>query len=626
MKKVFRTCYFIILSFILFFTFNVNAVLDNSSYFKGYDYYFDSYHVDIIVNEDNTLKITEKIGAYFNVEKHGIFRKIPIENEIKRLDGTKSKNKVRIKDIYVNEKYSLSNDGNYKVIKIGDADKLIIGKKDYTISYIYELGKDTGKVYDELYYNIIGTEWDTYIENVTFKITMPKDFDKSKLGFALGRYGSTSSDKVIYNVDGNVISGSVNGVMEMHDGLTVRLELPEGYFNSSILKFDFLTILMIFIPIFGIIISFILWYKYGKDDEVVETVEFYPPNGLNSLDVAYLYKGYVGTKDVTSLLVYLANKGYLKISEEKEKGKGSKSKTFKIIKLKEYDGNNENERDFFEGLFEKGDVVGPDDLRDDFYLVVNLIDSNVCNKKNRNLIFVKNFLNMKIPVVLMMLLTLITIIGIPTYEYGGVDEVLSTFTMFLLFLPFYLVEIFMTVGFFSRISGLIFIVFSFIFIVLPTSFLDYLTGNVYYLLAFILGIISIIAMIVIIKIMPKRTKYGNEMLGKIKGFKRFLETAEKDRLQLLVMDDPTYFYDILPYAYVLGVSSKWIEKFESIAVEAPDWYDGNDYFSVSSFGDFVNSTFDQAYDMSTLVSSSSGGSSGGGSVGGGSGGGGGGSW
>lgn len=39
------------------------------------DYYFESYDVSINVLENNTLEITEKISAYFNVEKHGIFRK-----------------------------------------------------------------------------------------------------------------------------------------------------------------------------------------------------------------------------------------------------------------------------------------------------------------------------------------------------------------------------------------------------------------------------------------------------------------------------------------------------------------------------------------------------------------------
>ena len=118
------------------------------------------------------------------------------------------------------------------------------------------------------------------------------------------------------------------------------------------------------------------------------------------------------------------------------------------------------------------------------------------------------------------------------------------------------------------------------------------------------------------------------MLGKLKGFRRFLETAEKPQLESLVMQNPEYFYDILPYTYALGVSDVWINQFESIALEEPNWYNSHDNFSFHTFGAFMNSTMSSASTaMSSSPSSSSGGSSsGGGSSGGGSGGGGGGSW
>ena len=131
MKKIFNICYFVILGLILVFTFNANALDKNY-----YDYYLNNYHVDIIVNEDNTLEITEKIGAYFNIDKHGIFRKIPIKNEVVRLDGTSSKNKAIISNISVNDYFSISKDGDYKVINIGDENSTLIGS-NFQISSMY---------------------------------------------------------------------------------------------------------------------------------------------------------------------------------------------------------------------------------------------------------------------------------------------------------------------------------------------------------------------------------------------------------------------------------------------------------------------------------------------------------
>ena len=126
------------------------------------------------------------------------------------------------------------------------------------------------------------------------------------------------------------------------------------------------------------------------------------------------------------------------------------------------------------------------------------------------------------------------------------------------------------------------------------------------------------------------------MLAKIKGFRNFLETAEKDRIALIVKQDPSYFYDILPYAYALEVSKVWMDDFKTIGFEKPNWFDDNRPFSPSNFNDSMDQTMRSANDAMTSepISDSSpfdGHDSGSsfsssGSSGGGSGGGGGGSW
>ena len=118
------------------------------------DYIIKSYNINMIVNEDNTFDITENIIAYFNVPKHGIYRKIPLKNSISRTDGSKSSNNAKITDISVNENYTISNSNGYKIIKIGNANKTLTGQHSYTISYKYNIGKDPLKDADELYFNL----------------------------------------------------------------------------------------------------------------------------------------------------------------------------------------------------------------------------------------------------------------------------------------------------------------------------------------------------------------------------------------------------------------------------------------------------------------------------------------
>jgi len=83
-----------------------------------------------------------------------------LKNKVQRLDGTTSNNRVKVSDISVSDKYFLSKNNGYQVIKISDNNKKLIGKNDYNISYLYNLGKDKSEDYDEFYFNLIGSEWD----------------------------------------------------------------------------------------------------------------------------------------------------------------------------------------------------------------------------------------------------------------------------------------------------------------------------------------------------------------------------------------------------------------------------------------------------------------------------------
>ncbi len=625
-KKIFL---FTITLFLLPFSKDVFAnqlLLERTSY----NYVIDSYDINLIVNENNTFDVEEKITVFFNLPRHGIKREIPLKNNVTRLDGTKSSNRARITNLEVSDNYKVSKSNGNTIIKIGDEDNTIRGTKTYVIKYKYNIGKDPLKDKDELYFNLIGSSWDTIINNITFTITMPKEFDQSKLGFSYGGFGSTATEAISYQVSGNKVTGNLNKTLYPNQSLSVRCELVEGYFKGKAVRSEPVKYLVIIVPILFTIISYAFWYKYGRDDEVIETVEFYPPNGLNSLEIGYLYKGKAENYDITSLLVYLANKGYIKIMEFKE----NNSTNFKIIKLKEYDENDENERIFFNGLFKDKTEVTFADLYNKFYKTAKEITHRV-EKENKNKVFESATTKMSFLVNAFKIITLLLITIPPIYEYGEIAT-----TIFALVIPYIIFNYLYTMisnlvtnkkhSNDSVIAFIIMAVFMIIFVSIPlkTFIIPAIICEEAYLVGYIIGYIVIALLNICIKILPKRTKYGNEMLGKIRGFKNFLETAEKDRLEAMVMENPKYFYDILPYAYVLDVSDKWIERFETITLQEPDWYDSPNTFSINTFDSFITSTLSEANSaMSSSPSSSDSSSgSGGGVSGGGSGGGGGSSW
>lgn len=604
-----------------FFACILLTILSTKSEAKYYDYTIESYDIEIDVNEDNTFEIEETIEVYFHEKKHGIFRTLPLVNKIVREDGTKSTNRAKIDNIKVKkDDFSVYNENGNKVIKIGDEDETITGYKTYKISYVYNIGKDPIKDGDELYYNLIGTEWDTTIDNVTFTINMPKKFDEDELGFSTGKKMTSGNYGVDYYVEGKTITGTYNKTLQPGEGITIRLDLPESYFEGESSNFDFIMILAVIAPIVFSIIAFILWHKYGKDRPIVETVEFYPPEGLNSADVGFLYKGKANTTDVVSLIIYLANKGYLKIVE-----KSTKANDFELVRLKPYDGNNKNEETFLNGLFKEKSTVTVKDLRNKFYTTTNTILKDLNKKENKEKIFDKQ--SIKANAYLWLMIAILSVLAVfkPCYEYYGVvGAIIATIFNFASFSAL--------VGIAAegkkKATEIITFVFTSLFLIsfilpitLPAIFLDK-----WYVLIYLENILGLIVIGIFNKIIYKRTEYGATMLGKIKGFRRFLQTAEKERLEALVLENPSYFYNILPYTYALAISDKWIKKFENINLQEPDWYQGVNTFNTITFTRTISSTFNKISNAMTSSPSSSGGSSGGGFSGGGSGGGGGGSW
>ena len=121
-------------------------------------------------------------------------------------------------------------------------------------------------------------------------------------------------------------------------------------------------------------------------------------------------------------------------------------------------------------------------------------------------------------------------------------------------------------------------------------------------------------------IMPRRTEKGAQADWQLKGFKLYLSTAEKYRLQW--QEKENIFETFLPYAMALGVAEKWSKTFADVNLPPPSWYSGTGTWS-SIYAWQALSSFNSSLSSATVPSS--GGSSGGFS-GGGGGGGGGGSW
>ena len=155
-------------------------------------------------------------------------------------------------------------------------------------------------------------------------------------------------------------------------------------------------------------------------------------------------------------------------------------------------------------------------------------------------------------------------------------------------------------------------------LILPTFF--YFWGFV----ALFCGLGVGILLLILNRYMVKKNPKGTQLFSELKGFQKFIKTAEENRLKMLLKESPSYFESTMAYALAFGAFEQWADKFESLDIPPPKWYHssgtnlGMHHFS-RSFAQTISST------SSTMISSPSS-KSGGGSSGGGFGGGGGGSW
>ena len=137
-----------------------------------YGYTIRNYDIEIDVKDDNVLYIKEVIDVYFREQRHGIYRTIPTKNKVLRENGKTETRYALVTDIDVNKNYSTSISDDYIQLRIGDENRLINGNVRYKISYTYNLGPDPLKDMDEFYFNIIGDEWTTNIENAYIEISI----------------------------------------------------------------------------------------------------------------------------------------------------------------------------------------------------------------------------------------------------------------------------------------------------------------------------------------------------------------------------------------------------------------------------------------------------------------------
>ncbi len=545
------------------------------------------YEVAVKVNQNASLDITETIHVNFSEQRHGIYRMIPFKYQLVALPaGTEKANrqlesggmaKTIIEDISVrNWKYDVSTEGNYKKIKIGDKDIYVSGDQQYVIRYriLNAINFFTDK--SEFYLNLIGDSWDTNIDSVNFSISLYDALPATPAYFvATGYSGSQQNKTASAWVNKRTFSGSTSEELQAREGLTVGIVFPKGFLIQQ--NYMMRGVNWLWMPLIVLVFMFLIWRRWGKDEKLTVTTEFYPPDEVSPGIAGYIIDGILNRRDLTALIPYWGGGGYLRVVETEEPALLGLIKTseYEFIKLKELPTTAMSfEKTMFDGIFKSGDKIKLSSLKDVFHTTMTKARNELEAEVTKGNFYQK----------------------------------------------------------YSRGMGCFFTGIGFIFLAIGIINLVATWGDPLWMpLSFITCAFFIIGFGIF---MGKKTAKGNELYRKLLGFKEFIKSVEKDRLAMFLKEDEHYFDKVLPFAIVFDVADAWKDKLKGLDVPPPDWYSGNYHgFTTAMFlnrlDNSMNAMSDSFYSAPPSSSGSSGGSwsgGGGGSSGGGFGGGGGGSW
>jgi Predicted membrane protein (DUF2207) len=558
---------------------------------------FDS---DITVARNGTMTVRETIAVYATGEQivHGIYRDFPTTYG----GGHGWVVKVRFDVTGAtmdghDAHYSTSSLDNGVRVKIGDADTIISsGRHVFVLTYMTARQIGSFDTYDELYWNVTGNGWVFPIDKASATIHLPSGAKIQQSAFYTGAQGETGQNAIATRQSDDTIRFSTTQVLAPYEGLTVAASFNKGIIappSAAEKARDFIignaSTVVAMMGVFVLTIFYlIVWWQHGRDPRRGTIVPlFAPPDNLSPEAVRYIHRMAYDRKAFAAALVNMAVKGYLKIRENKgvytleRTGKGlaecglstsetamggalfkGRSQTLELVPINfapvqeavsalQQTLSTEYEKHYF--VTNLGWFMGGTGI-----LALTALATALLSEQGLDSVFQMIWLlGWSILVVFLLHRTYTGWVTAVRGPGSRTTNVLLALFLTIVTAPLTYIYVFSLVDFRASMSDWTSVALT------AGGLLSYVF---YYLL-------------------KAPTALGAVARAKIDGFRMFLETAEKDRLEL--MNPPTVtpelFEKYLPYAIALDCENRWSARFESEAEKAgvdphrhytPLWYVG----------------------------------------------------
>jgi hypothetical protein len=336
-----------------------------------------NFQSDVLVRQDGWIEVTETITVRAEGARiqRGIYRDFPAEYK----DSYGNSHVVAYQPLSVlrndaPEAFHSEQLSNGLRTYFGSADRYL-DHGVHVYSYRYRANRMLGffESHDELYWNATGNEWAFPIDKTTAAVSLDFAAAAETTGEATihsvdaytGPMGARGKDYTVRPEGAAKVTFSVDRTLQPHEGLTIVVGWPKGFvqepgrtqrltwllkdnLNLIVAGAGFVALLIYFIPV---------WRKFGRDPEPGLIVTRYePPKGFSPASLRYIQQMNYDNKVMTSAVLNLAVKGYLRIES------GEKKHTlFKTDPGKNASPLATGEKALYQKLFEDGDELLLDD-------------------------------------------------------------------------------------------------------------------------------------------------------------------------------------------------------------------------------------------------------------------------
>lgn len=567
------------------------------------------------VNEDKTVDITERFRVSFTERQNYLTRKMQRETSLTRLvNGKKVKGKKFIASVSnakatvdgKEARVALSDNGSHSYLTVfnpqnenfnlehtAGADK--ITSYLFEINYRIDFSDDTLKSFDDLTFRFFNqSQYRFYTDSKLYlRVTMPKQFERDRVSIFTYDYKPWEKSEELgeeFHIIDNQVYATV--AMQRARSFNFQILLEKGYFNTKLTYFWYYWLF------FGIaaalifasaIIAFIF-----RPRKPVTTVELTPPE-LNPLHFSAFWHGYARKRDICTVILQWASAGCVRIARN---GK----RDIILTKLKDLpDGRTDAEVKYFKTLFSRGKVYSSKAMRlksnQSFYYTVKVAANGLLDEAKSPVTYAKGVIGARIATAFIAAAAFVVAMMYFAVIAGNPDTVIfGTILLGMLLVPCWQIKYLYgerarqllrkrDFGFMVFMLAMLLSFAVFGVLGLRALFAVYMGVYDYINMVLIALVWLLIAALILPKFIAKRNEQSQMFYGRMLGFKRFLITCELPRIEMLVEENPEYYYDILPYCMIMGLSGKVDKKFKYLNTAVPGWADGFDC------DDFVTSLF-----------------------------------